>query len=123
MSAIQAAGSFENITYEVKDSIGYIMLNRPKVMNALNRRTIEELNTAFLTAQNDAAVKGMTASEIGLHFQENETVHNENSNKFVDESIRRLLRDSCLEVKRAWRLGDCSYAVTFACLLEHEEHA
>jgi 1,4-dihydroxy-2-naphthoyl-CoA synthase len=123
MSAIQAAGSFENITYEVKDSIGYIMLNRPKVMNALNRRTSEELNTAFLTAQNDAAVKGIAATEISLHFQEYEAVHTENSNKFLDESTRRSLRDSCLEVKRAWRHKDCSYAVTFACLLEHEEHA
>jgi enoyl-CoA hydratase len=65
MSAAQAAGNFENITYEVKESIGYITLSRPKVMNALNRKTIEELNTAFQVAKKDVSVKGIILTGAG----------------------------------------------------------
>ena len=38
----EVSTSFENITYEVKGSTAYITMNRPKVMNALNRKTVEE---------------------------------------------------------------------------------
>jgi enoyl-CoA hydratase len=65
MSAIQISTSFENITYEVKGSIGYISLNRPKVMNALNRQTVEELNAAFHAAKEDAIVKGVILTGTG----------------------------------------------------------
>src|ERR1700760_913051 len=65
MSATQVSTSFENITYEVKGSIGYITLNRPKVMNALNRRTVEELNAAFHVAKEDATVKGVILTGAG----------------------------------------------------------
>jgi enoyl-CoA hydratase len=65
MSSTEVATSFENITYEVKGSIGYITLNRPKVMNALNRRTIEELNAAFHSAKGDATVKGIILTGTG----------------------------------------------------------
>src|SRR5713226_5023094 len=65
MSATQVSTSFENITYEVKGSIGYITLNRPKVMNALNRRTVEELNTAFHAAKKDVTVKGIILTGTG----------------------------------------------------------
>ena len=37
MSATEISTRFENITYEVKGSTAYITMNRPKVMNALNR--------------------------------------------------------------------------------------
>lgn len=46
--------TFENLSYEVKDQIGYITFNRPKALNALNRRTMEELGAALDDArQND----------------------------------------------------------------------
>jgi enoyl-CoA hydratase len=65
MNATQISTSFENITYEVEGSIGYITLNRPKVMNALNRRTVEELNAAFHAAKEDARVKGIILTGTG----------------------------------------------------------
>ena len=65
MSSIEVSSSFENITYEVKGSIAYVTMNRPKVMNALNRRTIEELGAAFLAAKEDGTVKGIILTGAG----------------------------------------------------------
>jgi enoyl-CoA hydratase len=65
MSSTEVSTSFENITYEVKGSIGYITLNRPRVMNALNRRTVEELNVAFHAVKADATVKGIILTGAG----------------------------------------------------------
>src|SRR6201995_5704254 len=65
MSAAQVSTSFENITYEVKGSTSYITMNRPKLMNALNRQTVEELGAAFQVAKDDATVKGIILTGAG----------------------------------------------------------
>src|SRR3984957_8468258 len=65
MSATEVSTSLENIMYEVKGSIAYITMNRPKVMNALNRKTVEELNVAFHAAKEDVTVKGIILTGAG----------------------------------------------------------
>ena len=42
--------AYENILFEKKENIAYITFNRPKVLNALNRKTVEELRDALLDA-------------------------------------------------------------------------
>src|SRR6476620_9520704 len=49
--------SFENILFEKKNSIAYVTVNRPKVLNALNMATMEELRAAFHEIKNDASVR------------------------------------------------------------------
>src|SRR5258708_40215708 len=49
--------NFENILVEKKNSIAYITVNRPKVLNALNMATMEELRSAFHDIKNDAATR------------------------------------------------------------------
>src|SRR6202008_2293897 len=49
--------TFENILHEKKNSIAYVTVNRPKVLNALNMATMEELRAAFIEVQNDAAIR------------------------------------------------------------------
>src|SRR3984885_3878771 len=65
MSTTEVSTSFENITYEVKGPIAYITLNRPKVLNALNRKTLEELNAAFHAAKDDRTIKGIILTGSG----------------------------------------------------------
>ena len=65
MSATEVSTNLENIKYEVRGSIGYITLNRPKVMNALNRQTVEELNAAFHAAKDNETVKGIILTGNG----------------------------------------------------------
>src|SRR5712672_520951 len=49
--------TFENVLLEKKNSIAYVTVNRPKVLNALNMATMEELRTAFHDIKNDKAIR------------------------------------------------------------------
>jgi enoyl-CoA hydratase/carnithine racemase len=49
--------SYENIFLEKKNPIAYVTLNRPKVLNALNMATMEELRSAFHDIKNDADIR------------------------------------------------------------------
>jgi enoyl-CoA hydratase len=49
--------NFENILLEKKNTISYVTVNRPKVLNALNMATMEELRAAFHDIKNDASVR------------------------------------------------------------------
>jgi enoyl-CoA hydratase len=57
--------SFENLLYEVRDWIGYTTFNRPKALNALNRRTMEELGVVLAAARLDEAVRVLILTGAG----------------------------------------------------------
>jgi enoyl-CoA hydratase/carnithine racemase len=57
--------TLENVLYEKKDDVAYVTLNRPKAMNALSRKTWEELRAAFEDARDDAAVRGIILTGVG----------------------------------------------------------
>jgi enoyl-CoA hydratase len=65
MNAPATAMALENVLYEMKGAIAYVTLNRPKVLNALNQRTWEELKAAFEDAQDDADVRGVILTGAG----------------------------------------------------------
>lgn len=65
MSSESAPTVFENVLYMARNAIAYITLNRPKVLNALNRKTIEELKAAFTLAQGDPTVLGVILTGAG----------------------------------------------------------
>jgi enoyl-CoA hydratase len=49
--------AYENILLEKKNSIAYVTVNRPKVLNALNMATMDELGAAFQEIKNDAPIR------------------------------------------------------------------
>ena len=57
--------AYENILFEKKDSIAYVTFNRPKVLNALNRKTVEELRDALLSARDDSSVRVLILTGAG----------------------------------------------------------
>src|SRR2546425_6638676 len=65
MSTATAAPTLENVLYEKKGAIAYVTLNRPEVLNALNKATIAELNEAFKDARDDATVRGVILTGAG----------------------------------------------------------
>jgi enoyl-CoA hydratase len=57
--------AYENLLYEKKDGIATIIFNRPKVLNALNRKTIEEFQQLLFDARDDASVRVLILTGSG----------------------------------------------------------
>ncbi|MFQ5702262.1 MAG: enoyl-CoA hydratase-related protein [Acidobacteriota bacterium] len=55
----------ENILYEVRDRIALVTINRPEKLNALNRRTLKELDRITETARTDPDVLGVVITGAG----------------------------------------------------------
>ncbi len=65
MSGAVGALAFVNVLYEKKGAVAYATLNRPKVLNALNKATVAELKAAFEDARDDRAVRGVILTGSG----------------------------------------------------------
>jgi enoyl-CoA hydratase len=57
--------AYENLLYEKRDRIGFITFNRPKVLNALNRKTMEELRDILTAAGEDGEVRVLILTGAG----------------------------------------------------------
>jgi enoyl-CoA hydratase len=57
--------AYENLLYEKRDRIGFITFNRPKVLNALNRKTMEELNHVLSAAREDEDLRVLILTGSG----------------------------------------------------------
>ena len=57
--------TLETVLYERKGALAYVTMNRPKVMNALNKRAVEDLRAAFEEAQRDPEVRGVIITGAG----------------------------------------------------------
>jgi len=57
--------NYENILFEKREGIATVTFNRPKVLNALNRKTVEELQNALLDARDDESVRVLILTGAG----------------------------------------------------------
>ena len=57
--------AYENLLYEKKEGIATVTFNRPKVLNALNRKTIEELHHLLLDVRDDESVRVLILTGAG----------------------------------------------------------
>jgi len=65
MPEAKAKMAYENVHLEIKNQIAYITINRPKVLNALNARTVLELMAIFSTVKSDEKVLGCILTGSG----------------------------------------------------------
>lgn len=56
---------YDNLIFEVKDQIARVTFNRPKVLNALNAKTIEELDDCLEMARRDDAIRVLILTGAG----------------------------------------------------------
>jgi enoyl-CoA hydratase len=57
--------AYENLLYEKRDGIGFVTFNRPKVLNALNRKTMEELRDILIAAREDDELRVLILTGAG----------------------------------------------------------
>jgi enoyl-CoA hydratase len=57
--------AYENLKYEKGEGIAYITFNRPEKLNALNRKTMEELNAILDDARADDSVRVLILTGAG----------------------------------------------------------
>src|SRR6266576_4096631 len=57
--------SFENLLLEREGAIAIVTINRPKVLNALNTQTLDELRRAFLDLKQDEGVRVVILTGAG----------------------------------------------------------
>lgn len=57
--------NFENIVFDVEDRIARIVINRPKVHNALNSKTMDELETAIEKIESDSSIGAVIVTGAG----------------------------------------------------------
>src|SRR5690606_39576589 len=56
---------YENIYIEEEKALAIVTIDRPKKLNALNRRTIEELHVAFKELEEDPAIRAIILTGKG----------------------------------------------------------
>src|SRR5262249_6265816 len=99
MSAAIETSTFGTIVYEKKGSIAYVTLNRPKVLNALNKSVIAELRTAFEAAHDDSTVRGVILTGAG------------DKAFAAGADISEMLNDTPLEAEETTRRGQALTAL------------
>ena len=57
--------SYENLLLETREQIAFVTINRPKVLNALNAKTVGELDSCFSGLQRDADVRVVILTGAG----------------------------------------------------------
>lgn len=57
--------NYENVSFDIEDGIAVVMVNRPKVLNALNAATVNELKAAFTRIQDDPNIKAAIVTGAG----------------------------------------------------------
>ena len=65
MSSSAVPATFENLIFEKKNSIAYVTISRPKVLNALNMATMEELRAVFHSIKADDAIRVVILTGAG----------------------------------------------------------
>ena len=93
MSTAVAGLTLENVLYEKKNAIACVTLNRPKVLNALNRAIIAELKATFEDARDDSAVRGVILTGAG------------DKAFAAGADISEILNDTPLEAEEKTRFG------------------
>jgi enoyl-CoA hydratase len=57
--------SYENIKVETREAVAIVTINRPEKLNALNDRTVEELEQAFTAIGSEPSVRGVILTGAG----------------------------------------------------------
>jgi enoyl-CoA hydratase/carnithine racemase len=87
---IMTAPDLAHLTYELKNHVAVVTLNRPEVRNALNARAYGDLETAFRHIQNDNEVRAVVLTGADPAFCSGEDVKQMMTGPQREQSQARL---------------------------------
>ncbi len=91
---------YKNIIYEKKDGVGYITLNRPDKLNAVNDALLEELDAAFAAAEPDLEVKIVVVKGAGRAFSVGQDLSGVETSEVLPDPRKPVSRKKQLEAER-----------------------
>ena len=91
---------YKNIIYEKKDGVGYITLNRPDKLNAINDSLLEELDAAFAAAEPDLEVKVVVVKGAGRAFSAGQDLSGVGTSEVLPDPRKPVSRKKQLEAER-----------------------
>jgi enoyl-CoA hydratase/carnithine racemase len=91
---------YKNIIYEKKDGVGYITLNRPEKLNAINDALLEELDAAFAAAEPDLEVKVVVVKGAGRAFSVGQDLSGVETSEVLPDPRKPVSRKKQLEAER-----------------------
>lgn len=94
--------TYETIVYEKKARIVRITINRPNVLNALNRKTVAELRAALDAANEDDEVRVVILTGAGRSFS---TGHDLKEGYSGLEDLRKMHVDIFALMYAIWEMG------------------
>jgi enoyl-CoA hydratase len=84
------AGTGPFVTYDVRDGVAWVMLDRPQYSNAQNYRLLNELDDCFRKAIDDEAVKVIVLGGNGKHFSAGHDMGTPEKDSHLDRERRDL---------------------------------
>ncbi len=117
--------NYEFITYEKKDKIGLIKLNRPKVLNAMNQQLWIEIQDALDIVKQDKGIKALIITGTGRAFSTGADLKDSKGRSIEDyrsyleslqEASRKILRfeKPTIAAINGYALGS-GYELALAC--------
>jgi len=92
---------FKSIIYEIKDNIGWVTLNRPGKLNAINDEMLRELDDMFILAEQDLDVKVLVIKGAGRAFSSGQDLSGVNTDETLPPSpLNKLPSKEVLEAAR-----------------------
>ncbi|MGE0598969.1 MAG: enoyl-CoA hydratase-related protein [Dehalococcoidia bacterium] len=93
---------YTQLTYEVKNRVAHVTLNRPEYRNPIGRITVEELDDAFRRAVNDSDVGVVLLAANGRHFSAGHDLGT--PAKIADDEQRPYRPGARGQFERSWEL-------------------
>lgn len=90
----------KNIIYEVKDKIGWITLNRPKKLNAINDVMLRELDEILNQAEMDLEAKVLVIKGAGNAFSVGQDLTGVGTKEALHERVKNVSVKGLLEAER-----------------------
>lgn len=102
---------YHDIVYEKLDAVARVTMNRPRYRNALSRRLLKELESAFAAAADDDDVRVIILAGAGKHFSSGHDLGTPEEKEGRKESLLRSVparfnRSSELYLELSLRLRD-----------------